>query len=195
VLTELGPYPHAMVGVPGEPLSNTSPPKITLLALATAQGGLLLALQAAARRWLARGAPWTATILVNGMIMTIYLWHPTAMLFVIALADGLGGIGLRLSPGSGAWWASRPVWHGVLAAALLPLVAIFGRFERPRARRGPPPAAPRLLGGAVLVCAGLALLALDGIGGDAWLGLRLVAVSMPFAGAVLILAPSVPRRG
>jgi hypothetical protein len=188
-LTELGPYPRAMVGVPGEPISNTSPPKITLLALAAAQGGLLLALQDGARRWLARGAAWTATILVNGMIMTIYLWHLTAMLFVIALADALGGIGLHLAPGSTAWWATRPLWHAVLAIALFPIAAIFGRFERPRARSGPSPGAARLLAGAACVCAGLALLALGGIGGGGWLGLRPVVLAITFSGMALILSP------
>jgi hypothetical protein len=190
--SRFGPYPRAMVGVPGEPISNTSPPKITLLALAVMQGGLLFSLQAAARRWLARARPWTATILVNGMIMTIYLWHLTAMLLVIAIADALGGPGLRLAPGSGAWWASRPLWHAVLAVALFPLVAIFGRFERPKARSGPPPSAARLLAGAALVCAGLALLALGGVGGTGPLGLRPVVLAMTFAGLALILAPA-PR--
>jgi len=185
-----GPYPRAMVGVPGEPISNTSPPKITLLALAVMQGGLLLSLQAAARRWLARAVPWTATILVNGMIMTIYLWHLTAMIAVIALSDALGGVGLRVPPGSGAWWASRPLWHAVLAAALFPLVALFGRFERPKSRQGPPPHAARLLAGAALVCTGLALLALGGVGGTGPFGLRPVVLGITFAGLVLILAPA-----
>ncbi|MFN0008359.1 MAG: acyltransferase family protein [Planctomycetota bacterium] len=189
-LTRYGPYPRAMVGVPGEPISNTSPPKITLLALAVMQGGLLLSLQAAARRWLSRAAPWTATILVNGMIMTIYLWHLTAMLFVIALSSAVGGVGLRVDPGSGAWWATRPLWHAVLAIALFPLVLMFGRFERPKSRTGSSPRATRLLAGAALVCAGLALLALGGVGGDGPLGLRPVVLGITFAGAALILAPA-----
>lgn len=188
--SRFGPYPRAMVGVPGEPISNTSPPKVTLLALAVMQGGLLFALQATVRRWLARAAPWTATILVNGMIMTIYLWHLTAMLFVIAASDALGGPGLHVVPGTGAWWASRPLWHAVLAIALFPLVAIFGRFERPQARSGPPPHAARLVVGAALVCAGLALLALGGVGGSGPGGLRPVVLGMTFGGLVLILAPS-----
>jgi hypothetical protein len=193
-LTTWGPDPRAMVGVPGEPISNTSPPKITLLALAMAQGGLLLAVQDAARRWLAGARAWTATILVNGMIMTIYLWHLTAMLAVIVLSEALGGPGLRVEPGSGAWWASRPLWHAVLAVALLPFVAVFGRFERPKPRAGPAPGAIRQLAGAALVCASLALLALGGIGGDGPLGLRPVVLGAAFLGSLLILGPAI-RRG
>jgi hypothetical protein len=188
--SRFGPYPRAMVGVPGEPISNTSPPKITLLALAVMQGGLLFALQGPLRRWLARPVPWTATILVNGMIMTIYLWHLTAMLIVIAASDALGGTGLHVVPGSGAWWGSRPLWHATLAIALFPLVLIFGRFERPKSRTGPPPHAARLLAGAALVCAGLALLALGGVGGTGPFGLRPLVLATTFAGLALILAPS-----
>jgi hypothetical protein len=185
-LTELGPYPRAMVGVPGEGLSNTTPPKCTLLALALLQGGLMLAMQAPLRRFLARAVPWTATVLINGMIMTIYLWHLTAMVLVIAASDALGGVGLHLAPGSAAWWGTRPLWHVVLALALLPLVLLFGRFERPKDRSGPPVAAARLVPGAALCCAGLALLALGGIGGEGWLGLRWMILALPFAGAALI---------
>ncbi|NJS14150.1 MAG: acyltransferase, partial [Sphingopyxis sp.] len=52
LLVGLGPYPVAMIGVPGEPLSNSMPPTIALLALGIAQTGLALALQGPARRML-----------------------------------------------------------------------------------------------------------------------------------------------
>src|SRR5215468_4510049 len=53
LLVHIGPYPVSMIGVPGDPISTTTPPKVTLIALAMMQGGLLLAAQAPARRWLA----------------------------------------------------------------------------------------------------------------------------------------------
>src|SRR5262249_24901832 len=39
-----GPYPVSMVGDPAEPVSNTTPPKVTLIALALVQVGALFAL-------------------------------------------------------------------------------------------------------------------------------------------------------
>ncbi len=185
VLTTLGPYPRAMVGVPGDAVSNTTPPKVTLLALAALQGGLLLSLGRPLRRWLARRVPWTATVLINGMIMTIYLWHLTAMVLWIGLAHALGGIGLGREPDTAAWWRGRPLWIAVLALALVPLVLLFGRFERPRPSASAPPAWRLVLGAACFI-AGLALLALDGIGGEGWLGLRPVVLALPLAGAALI---------
>ncbi len=184
-LTTVGPYPRAMVGVPGDALSNTTPPKITLLALAAAQSGLLLSLEPFFRRVLARAVPWTATVLVNGRIMTVYLWHLTAMVLWIGLAHLLGGLGLHAAPGTDAWWRARPLWIVTLALVLLPLVLLFGRFERPRPGARPPPAW-RLVAGAGLVVAGLAALAFDGIAGGGWFGLRLGVLALPFAGALLI---------
>ena len=75
----------------------------------------------------------------------------------------------------------------ILLLALLPFVAAFSRFERPRPREGIRPApAWRLVPGALLVCLGLAFLALHGIGGEGWLGLRVGSLSLPFLGALLV---------
>jgi len=179
-------YPRSMVGVPGEVVSNTLPPSLAMLALGAAQAGLFLAFEPLARRWLRRLVPWTATVLINGMIMTVYLWHLTVMILLIGVLLKLDGFGLRLEPGSSVWWATRPLWMASLSVALFPFLALFGRFERPRAiEPGGEPALWRLLGGTLLVCAGLALLALAGI--------RVWVIALPFAGAGLMgLLP--PRR-
>ena len=185
-LVQLGTYPVSMVGVPGEGISNTTPPKITLLALAVLQGGFLLSLQTPLRRWLERLVPWTATVLVNGMIMTIYLWHLTAMVLVISLSAALGGVGLGLEPGTSSWWSTRPLWLGVLVLALIPFVLAMSRFERPKAKSESAVAPSwRLVLGSAVVCLGLALLALDGVAGDGWLGLRSWVLTLPFLGAAL----------
>src|SRR5262249_47427565 len=99
-LVYMAPYPVSMIGVPEDPISNTTPPKFTLIALAVMQGGLLLAPQAPARRWLASRAVWAATVAINGSIMTLFIWHLTATTLVVLAAYLAGGIGLRLEPGS-----------------------------------------------------------------------------------------------
>jgi len=90
---------------------------------------------------------------------------------------------LRVTPGSGSWWAIRPVWLGVYVLALLPFALGFGRFERSGVGQHIYPAW-RLVTAALLICAGLALLALGGVAGSGWLGLQ-AAVLLPFVGAVL----------
>jgi surface polysaccharide O-acyltransferase-like enzyme len=182
-LVTVGPYPVSMVSVPGEDVSNTLPPKLPMLLLGVIQCGLLLTFEAPFRHWLKRSAAWTATVLVNGMIMTIYLWHLTASTLAIGLALLTGNLGLTIEPGSGLWWSGRPAWLLVYAVALALLALVFSRFER--GGKGARPAeAWRQVIGAALVCGGLAMLALQGVGGEGFLGLQLW-VALPFAGAWL----------
>lgn len=183
-LITLGPYPVSMVSVPGQEVSNTLPPKIAMLALGIVQSGLLLAVESPMRRWLAKSTPWTAVVLINGMIMTVFLWHLTASTLAIGGALLLGDVGLKVAPGAGTWWLLRPAWIAVYLLALLPFALGFGRFERgPAGLRILP--ALRLVGGAILICGALALLALDGIAGSGWLGLRIGVLVTLFLGAVL----------
>ena len=73
-------------------------------------------------------------MLVNGVIMTLFLWHMTAYLLAILLLWPLG-LG-REHDSTPAWWLQRIIWLVVPGAILVGLVAIFGRFERPRSRDG-----------------------------------------------------------
>jgi surface polysaccharide O-acyltransferase-like enzyme len=186
VLTHIGPYPLSLVGVPSDEVSNTLPPKLPLLALAAAQVGLVLILEVSVRRWLERRVPWAATILVNGMIMTIFLWHSTVMMLLVGLAFWVMPGVLAQYPNTTGWWLTRPLWILLYTLATIPFLLIFGRFERSSTGGTQRPAAVWLqLLGCVVACAGLAMLALDGVGGDGWLGLRWIPLLMPLIGAGL----------
>jgi fucose 4-O-acetylase-like acetyltransferase len=188
-------YPTSMITVPGEAVSNSRPPTLALLALGVFQLGLVLSVEAPVRRWLGRVGPWTATVLVNGTIMTLYLWHVTALVLVVGAANLLGGVGLGLAPASGEWWLARLPWIAVLSVALWPLVLVFGRFEQRAHRPGSKaPETWRMLVGAAAVCAGLAFLAMGGIADADPLGIRFRVVVLTLAGAALILAPPFRKR-
>jgi hypothetical protein len=179
-----GPYPFAMVGSPDEGLSNTLPPKITLLALGVFQFGLLLAIEAPMRGMLSGVSAWAATVLINSMIMTLYLWHITVMVVVISLAYLAGGVGLGLEPGALEWWLTRPIWLAVLYAVLLPVTFLLAPLERlARPADAPVPAAARQVGGAVLICLGVAYLALFGFGSAPLPGLDIAAFVLVIAGS------------
>jgi hypothetical protein len=182
LLVALGPYPVAMVGFHTTGINNSHPPKITLVALALFQIGLLLALESRARRMLAKDRYWVPTVLINGRIMTLYLWHLTAAVVVMWGATLLDGWGLHLVPNSAEWWLTRPIWVAVLALATAPLVMAFGRYERPGPDHRPAPPLWRPILAVLATCSGLAILARNGIAdGD---GLNGVALSLPFAAAV-----------
>lgn len=166
LLVSYGPYPLAMVGSPDEHLSNTLPPKITLLALGIMQFGLLLSFEKPMRRALAGLRLWTATVLINSMIMTVYLWHITVMVVFVALLYLAGGPGLGLEPGTLDWWYSRPVWISVLMVLLLPVALLLSPLERrSRSSDSAIPSTARQIVGAMMICLGVALLAMYGYGG------------------------------
>src|SRR5699024_2934509 len=81
-LVRFGPYPLVMVGT-GEPIENSYPARVTLLFLGMFQIGLALLAERRLQAWLQRPVAWRATITVNARIMTLYLWHMTAMLLLV----------------------------------------------------------------------------------------------------------------
>lgn len=84
-------------------------------------------------RWLEPRRPWKATIAVNGVIMTLFLWHMTAFLCAMLVLWPLGAA--REHDSTAAWWLQRPLIIGGSAAFLVGLIAVFRRFERPRPQR------------------------------------------------------------
>ncbi|MDH2430711.1 acyltransferase [Sphaerisporangium sp. TRM90804] len=134
LLTVAGPYPVSMVAFAGEEVQNTSPPTLALLALAVTQTGIALLLGDRAGRWLRRPGPWTAVVGVNSVIMTVFLWHMTAVVFGVLALYGTG-LMPQPAPGSAAWLLLRIPWLACLALILAVPVLVFGRIEQRSVRR------------------------------------------------------------
>ncbi|MEU7041358.1 acyltransferase family protein [Streptomyces varsoviensis] len=166
-LVAAGPYPLSMVGMPGEKISNMAPPTLALLCHGLWLVGAVELLRGPAGRLLARPRVWRGVIAANGVAMTAFLWHLTAMLGVYGAL-----IALRVplpEPASGAWWAQVPPRLAVAAAVTALLVAAFRRVERPTAARGlsaPGPASGPLAALGVTLCLfGVLGLSMVGFGG------------------------------
>jgi hypothetical protein len=182
-LVTFGPYPLSLVGVPSDELSNTLPPKLPLLALAGFQIGILISLERVANSLLSNRVFWAAVVLINSMIMTVFLWHSTAMILLMGVSFWQFPNLLSTIPGSTDWWLLRPPWVLAYFLLCLPFVALFMRFENLKAKPGAkPPPAWRLILGSIVACLGLALLAMSGIGADNILGIRIVPFLLPFIG-------------
>lgn len=177
-----GPYPVSMVGFAGETITNSNPPKVTLVALAVFQFGLSMIFEAKGRAKLQSVRTWTRVIAVNGMIMTLYLWHLTALVAVVGVILLTGAPGLGIEIGTTLWWLTRPVWLGFMMIVTIPFLVVFGRFERPRTDYRPAPPTWKPIMATLAVCAGLGLLASGGIA-DAD-GLNVVALLLPIVGVV-----------
>ena len=193
-LLTVGSYPISMVGVPGAVANNNNPPTMALMMFGLTQTALLLAIEPAARRMLSRARVWTATVLVNGIIMTLYLWHLTAMVLLIGASLLLDGLGLSAVPGTGTWWATRPLWIVAVAAVTVPFLAIFRRFDRmtplPAGLKVHTITALSVLGAG---CLGLAFLAVGGIGGS-FFGINIVAVILALGAVGVLLLLTSPTN-
>ena len=196
LLISQGPYPLAMVGSPDEGLSNTLPPKVTLVALGIFQFGVLLALERPMRRALESLRLWTATVLINSMIMTLYLWHITVMVLLGTVLYFANGFGFGIEPGTPAWWWTRPLWIGVLLLLLFPAALALSPLERKgRSPDATIPPAARQIAGAILLCLGISLLAVFGYGGGVIAGQDLLSFGLVVVGAGLSgLLPRLRKR-
>ena len=126
----IGYYPKSLLGTDVERVSNAYPPTVCFLLGGIWTIGAVMLLRPALQRWLQGRRPWKATIAVNGVIMTLFLWHMTAFLCAVLVLWPLGLA--REHDSTAAWWLQRPLIIGVSALFLVGLIAIFGRFERPR---------------------------------------------------------------
>ncbi len=130
----IGHYPKSLLGTDVELVSNAYPPTVCFALGGIWTIGAVLLVRDRLAAWLERRGPWAFTITVNGVIMTLFLWHMTAYLLAIFVVWPLG-FG-RETEGTLRWWLERPVWVVVPAVFLVGLVAVFGRFERPRLPHG-----------------------------------------------------------
>ncbi|MFF5446220.1 acyltransferase [Streptomyces sp. NPDC012888] len=153
-------YPASMVGVPGEGRTNSHPPSLLVLALASAQSGAAVLLRDRLARLLARPALWAPVVVVNLSAMTILCWHQTAMWVTATAASFAGAVpGLTTAPDTLAWIGQRLAWMPLFAVLLVAIGRYAHRFEAPPApgRRGAP-ALRRVLAG--VLAAGFAVFAL-----------------------------------
>jgi hypothetical protein len=134
LLTVVGPYPITMIDVSHERIKNASPPTLALLATATVQLGLIMLLHDPAQRWLRRRRPWLVVVAANAVVLTIFLWHMSAVLLLVGV---LWWTHLLPTPrvGSAGWWLWRVPWLLMLTLVLTALVAIFAPVETRAPRR------------------------------------------------------------
>ncbi|MCZ7460466.1 acyltransferase family protein [Streptomyces sp. WMMC940] len=127
VLLAVFHYPASMVGVPGEARTNSHPPSLLVLALASAQSGAAILLRERLGRLLERPALWAPVVVVNLSAMTILCWHQSAMLAAAVPASYAGPVpGLTTAPDTLGWVIARTAWLPVFAV----LLGLIGRYAR-----------------------------------------------------------------
>lgn len=144
-----GGYPASMVGVPGAAMSNLNPLSLAAVTFGLAQCGAALLLCGPLRRLVGQPrsaavpAPggrrsatpgqfaWALVALMNLSVITIFLWHQTAMLSTTAVTLALTGplFGLHTAPDASAWVLARLLWVPVFVLGLVALCRAFQHVE------------------------------------------------------------------
>lgn len=105
--TNLGPWPAVMLHHAGLEHSPTHPPSTGLVLYGFAYSLTAAALAPAVDRWLTRSQrAWKLTIAANVIAMSVYLWHMTAAMVVIAVAY-FGGFLPEVEAGTTDWWITK----------------------------------------------------------------------------------------
>ena len=129
-MTFAGPYSFDM-------LTNLNPPTLPLVALAVAQACVLRLLRPALARLMNTHAARAVVFVVGSRLMTVYLWHLPLILIITGLSLLIPGA--APTPGSAAWWWSRPILYVVVLAGVFALSFLVGRWEAPREIEVTPP--------------------------------------------------------
>jgi hypothetical protein len=132
----VGYYSKSLLGTDLQEVSNAYPPTVCFLLACIWSIGAVMLLRPWLSRRLERPRPWKVTIYLNSIIMTLFLWHMTAY-FVVLLVLWPIGVGHQQDSTAG-WWLLRPVFIGLSTLVLAGIVALVGRFERPRPRSATP---------------------------------------------------------
>jgi hypothetical protein len=136
---------------------------------------------------LERPRNWKAVIAANSVIMTVFLWHLTALLLGVLVMFPMGFP--QPLGGTEQWWFTRPLWLGSLVVLLVPFVVGLARFERypssERMQKSQMPLPATLVGVGALV-GGVAGIATSGFGQIALLGGALGNTALVGAGSLLL---------
>ncbi|EID53475.1 acyltransferase family protein [Saccharomonospora xinjiangensis] len=175
LLVSAGPYVASMIGMPGAPMSNMSPPAAVLVSLAVGQIGLALAARDLLTAW--ANLPSVAAVLgwVGPRFMTVYLWHMPALIGLAALTVLWLDYATPV-PGTITWLATVPGWLLSAGALLAVLLRVFGRFETRVPRCAPAPM-PLLCVAALLAATGTLTLAATGFSSAPWPWIALIVVA------------------
>ncbi|MFD2420410.1 acyltransferase family protein [Amycolatopsis pigmentata] len=195
LLVAFGPYPASMIGMPGAPVSNMSPPSAVLVSLAIGQIGLMLALRPQFARLAARPTAAAGLRWLGARFMSVYLWHMPALVVV----SGVFVVGLGYAtpePGTLRWLAMAPLWLAAAGTVLAVLLRAFGRFERRPQATGVAIPLPVLAVAALIGATGMVGLAARGF---AWpLNAEPLASPLPWCalviGSVVLAGSTVTTR-
>jgi hypothetical protein len=129
-LVAFGPWPLAMVSVPGARFANTWPPSLALMFYGFGLCSFAIAAAPRVSAFLTRNAKaWKLVVVANTMTMTSYLWHFTALSIAAVILSRFNLLPTAVV-GSGAWWLQKLPVMAVALMVLAGLVLVLSPKER-----------------------------------------------------------------
>lgn len=121
------PYPISMVGMPGERISNMAPPTLVLALHSVVLLSLVGLAWPSLARLCARPGVWHAVAATGAAAMTIYLWHLTAVVGVVAAEHAIGFT--RGTVDEVRFWLITPLHVLAILGAVIVLVSVAAPLE------------------------------------------------------------------
>lgn len=192
LLIGLGPYPVSMIGVPGQPVQNSEPPSMAMLAFGCAQAGIVIMIAPIVNRALHAEPVERLLGGANRNVMALYLWHMIPVV-IVAIIGYPSGLLPQPTEGTAQWWLARLEWVVILSLVTAGELALLWWWRRvfasPLPTLGIPVrgrwAEPAMLAGAAMAAYGLAFFAALGFapsGRFPWL------TALVFAAGVVLVA-------
>jgi hypothetical protein len=129
-LVAFGPWPLAMVSVPGARFANTWPPSLALMFYGFGLCSFAIAAAPRISAVLTRNAKaWKLVVVANTMTMTSYLWHFTALSIAAVILSRFNLLPTA-AVGSGAWWLQKLPVMATALVILAGLVLVLSPKER-----------------------------------------------------------------
>lgn len=129
LLVSLGPYELSLVTIPGQTLSNMTPPSLLLAGHAIVLCSLAIVLAPLIRTWMRAPRAWWFVAIGNTGAMTLYLWHVVALIATVGLSHLAGHDRSALNQ-PGFWWlvtAQLAVFYLLTAVLFLLLIRLENR--------------------------------------------------------------------
>ncbi|BBX73328.1 acyltransferase [Mycobacterium shinjukuense] len=129
MLIWLGPYPVSMIGVPGHPVQNTTPPSLAMVAFGCTQAGVAVALAPTLNRALRWPRVRRMLSVTNTNVMALYLWHMVPVV-IVAVVGYPTGLLPQPEQGTAAWWLARLEWEVILSLVTAVELALLWWLRR-----------------------------------------------------------------
>lgn len=126
-MVKFGPYELSLVSIPGEQLSNMTPPSMLLAGHCIVLSCLAIVLAPTIKQFAQNARVWWLVAIGNSGAMTLYLWHMPALLLVHSVSHLMGND--RADVGQSGFWTLLLIQMAAFYVVVAVLFTLLYRME------------------------------------------------------------------